>query len=159
MGGVLVAEERTEQEIKVRQVTDYQASWTEEERGGPGRFTFQLILDNGAEEYVLQPTAGDAKVIRKLLDKSKPLFFDLERKILISSNFPLGKIIQVRFPTSGHVNTAKRNGRCSGGGRAYGAGDQDPTGHGLPGLVDRGGTRRARKFYFPVDPRQRGRGV
>ena len=85
-----MAEERTEQEIKVRQVTDYQASWTEEERGGPGRFTFQLILDNGAEEYVLQPTAGDAKGIRKLLDKSKPLFFDLERKILISSNFPLG---------------------------------------------------------------------
>ena len=85
-----MAEERTEQEIKVRQVTDYQVSWTEEERGGPGRFTFQLILDNGAEEYVLQPTAGDAKVIRKLLDKSKPLFFDLERKILISTNFPLG---------------------------------------------------------------------
>ena len=85
-----MAEERTEQEIKVRQVTDYQASWTEEERGGPGRFTFQLILDNGAEEYVLQPTAGDAKVIRKLLDKSTPLFFDLERKILISSNIPLG---------------------------------------------------------------------
>ena len=61
------AEERTEQAIKVRQVTDYQASWTEEERGGPGSFTFQLILDNGAEEYVIRPTVGDAKVIRKFL--------------------------------------------------------------------------------------------
>ena len=84
------AEERTEQEIKVRQVTDYQASWTEEERGGPGSFTFQLILDNGAEEYVIRPTVGDAKVIRKLLNKSKALTFDLERKVLIFSNIPLG---------------------------------------------------------------------
>jgi hypothetical protein len=84
------AEERTEQAIKVRQVTDYQASWTEEERGGPGSFTFQLILDNGAEEYVIRPTVGDAKVIRKLLNRSKALTFDLERKVLIFSNIPLG---------------------------------------------------------------------
>jgi hypothetical protein len=85
------AEERTEQAIKVRQVTDYQASWTEEERGAPGSFTFQLILDNGAEEYVLQPTVGDAKVIRKLLDRSKLLTFDLERKVLIFDNIPLAE--------------------------------------------------------------------
>jgi hypothetical protein len=83
------AEERTEQAITVRQVTDYQASWTEEERGRPGSFTFQLILDNGAEEYVIHPTVGDAKVIRKLLNGSKTLFFDVERKVLISSNVPL----------------------------------------------------------------------
>jgi hypothetical protein len=85
------AEERTEQEIKVRQVTDYQPSWTEDERGGPGRFTFQLILDNGAEEYVIRPTVGDSKVIRKLLNKSKVLTFDLERKVLIFSNIPLAE--------------------------------------------------------------------
>ena len=84
------AEERTEQQILVRQVTDYQASWTEEERGGPGSFTFQLILDNGAEEYVIRPTVGDAKVIRKLLDRSNVHTFDLERKVLIFSNIPLG---------------------------------------------------------------------
>ncbi len=78
------AEQRTEQAIKVRQVTDYQASWTEEERGAPGSFTFQLILDNGAEEYVLRPTVNDAKVIRKLLDKSDTLAFDLEREVLIA---------------------------------------------------------------------------
>ncbi len=84
------AERRTEQAIKVRQVTDYQASWTEEERGGPGAFTFQLILDNGAEEYVLRPTAGDAKVLRKLLDRSSYLAFDLERGVLIASDLPVG---------------------------------------------------------------------
>jgi hypothetical protein len=85
------AEQQTRQAIKVRQVTDYQASWTEEERGAPGSFTFQLILDNGAEEYVLQPTVNDAKVIRKLLDKSKYLAFDLERKVLIANDLPLGE--------------------------------------------------------------------
>jgi hypothetical protein len=84
------AEERTEQAIQVRQVTDYQASWTEEEPWGDGSFTFQLILDDGAELYVLQPTVGDAKVIRKLLEKSEALTFDLGRRTLICSNIRLG---------------------------------------------------------------------
>jgi hypothetical protein len=94
------AEQRTRQTIKVRQVTDYQASWTEIERetsrteegalGTPGAFTVQLILDNGAEEYVLQPDVDDMKVIRKLLDRSGTLAFDLERKVLLARDLPLG---------------------------------------------------------------------
>jgi hypothetical protein len=84
------AEQRTEQQIKVRQVTNYQASWTEEGREGPGSFTFQLILDNGAEEYVIRPTVSDSKVIRKLLAKSGSVVFDLERKVLIANDLPVG---------------------------------------------------------------------
>lgn len=80
------AERRTESAIKVRQVTDYQASWTEGERGAPGAFTFQLILDSGAEEYVLRPTADDADVLTNLLERKKAVYFDLERKILIFNN-------------------------------------------------------------------------
>jgi hypothetical protein len=83
-------EQQTESAIKVRQVTDYQASWTERERGAPGAFTFQLILDNGAEEYVIRPTAGDAKVIQKLLAKSEALVFDLSRRVLIARDLPTG---------------------------------------------------------------------
>jgi hypothetical protein len=83
-------ERRTEAAIKVRQVTDYQASWTERERGAPGAFTFQLILDNGAEEYVIRPIAEDAKVILKLLKKSDTVYFDIERRVLIPNNIPLG---------------------------------------------------------------------
>ena len=83
-------QQQTREAIKVRQVTDYQASWTERERGAPGAFTFQLILDNGAEEYVIRPTVGDAKVIRKLLDKSDALVFDLERRVLIARDLPAG---------------------------------------------------------------------
>jgi hypothetical protein len=77
------AEERTEQQITVRQVTDYQASWTEEERGEPGSFTFQLILDNGAEEYVIRPTNEDADVLTDLLEQTGTVFFDMERGVLI----------------------------------------------------------------------------
>ena len=84
------AEQRTEQQIKVRQVTNYQASWTEEGREGPGSFTFQLILDNGAEEYVICPTVNDSKVIRKMLNKGVSVVFDLERKVLIANNLPIG---------------------------------------------------------------------
>ena len=47
------ASQRLERGYKVRQVTNIQASWTEQERGKPGRFTIQLILDNGVEEYIL----------------------------------------------------------------------------------------------------------
>ena len=85
-----MAEERTEQEIKVRQVTDYQASWTEEERGEPGRFTFQLILDNGAEEYVLQPTDEDSDVLTDLFEQTGTIYFDMERKVLIFGNISTG---------------------------------------------------------------------
>ena len=84
------AEQRTQSAIKVRQVTDYQASWTEEERGDSGSFTVQLILDDGAEEYVLQPNVKDMKVIQDLLNSAGSVFFDLERKVLIPNDLPTG---------------------------------------------------------------------
>ncbi len=77
------AEQRTEQAIKVRQVTQVHSNWNEEERGGPGKFSFQLILDNGAEEYVLRPTAEDADVLTDMLEQTGTLYFDTERKVLI----------------------------------------------------------------------------
>jgi hypothetical protein len=78
--------ERAERQIRVRQVTHVQASWTEEERGGPGAFTLQLILDNGAQEYVLRPSAADADVLVTLLTRSANAMFDLERKVLMFGN-------------------------------------------------------------------------
>jgi len=85
-----VAEQHTEQTIRVRQVTDVQVSWTERGRGDHGAFTVQLILDNGAEEYVLQPDAQDTKVMVELFERAKSVYFDLDRKVLIPSNIPLG---------------------------------------------------------------------
>lgn len=83
-------EQQTESAIKVRQVTDYQASWTEKERGAAGAFTIQLILDKGAEEYVIRPTAEDSKVILKLLESSTSVFFDLERRVLVFGDVSAG---------------------------------------------------------------------
>jgi hypothetical protein len=83
-------EQHTEQTIRVRQVTDVQASWTERERGAPGAFTVQLILDNGAEEYVLRPTAEDSDVLMDLFKKSKAIYFDVGRQVLIFGNISLG---------------------------------------------------------------------
>ena len=41
-------EQGLERRYTVRQVTNIQASWTEQGRGEEGKFTLQLILDNGA---------------------------------------------------------------------------------------------------------------
>ena len=78
-----------QRQIQVRQVTHVQASWTEEERGGPGAFTLQLILDHGADEYVLRPSGEDADVLVKLLARSKSATFDLERKVLIFASLAI----------------------------------------------------------------------
>ena len=78
-----------ERQIQVRQVTHVQASWTEQERGEPGAFTVQLVLDHGADEYVLRPSAEDTDVLVKLLARSKSATFDLERKVLIFANLTI----------------------------------------------------------------------
>lgn len=86
-----MAEQNVERNVEVRRVTNVQASWTEgPERGAPGSFTIQLILSNGAEEYVLVPTAEDAKVQLELLGKAEVTYFDLGRKVLIPSSLKLG---------------------------------------------------------------------
>ncbi len=85
-----MSEQRTEDQIRVRQVTNVQYSWTEEGRGEHGAFTVQLILDDGAEEYVLQPTANDAKVQLELFLTADAVYFDLDRRVLIPSNVALG---------------------------------------------------------------------
>ncbi|HET6688353.1 MAG TPA: hypothetical protein VFG82_03225 [Rubrobacter sp.] len=85
-----MAEQHTEQLIRVRQVSDAQVSWSEHDRGEPGAFTIQLILDNGAEEYVLRPTADDTRVHIELFKQAGTVFFDLDRKVLIFGNLPLG---------------------------------------------------------------------
>ena len=84
------AEQQTEQQIKVRQVTDVHANWNEEERGTPGKFSFQLILDNGAEEYAIRPPAEDADALMDLFAMSETMYFDLERQVLIFNNISLG---------------------------------------------------------------------
>ena len=77
----------TERQIKVRQVTHFQPTWTEHAPGDAGTFTIQLILDHGAEEYVLRPSADDAEVLVGLLaNAEKDIYFDTDRKVLMFGN-------------------------------------------------------------------------
>jgi hypothetical protein len=85
-----VAEQNTEQSIMVRQVTDLHANWSEQERGGPGKFSYQLILDNGAEEYAIRPEAEDADVLIELFKLTDKIYFDMGRQVLIFGNIPVG---------------------------------------------------------------------
>ena len=76
-------EQQTEQAIKVRQVTDIHGNWSAQERGESGKFSYQLILDEGAAEYVLRVTADDAKVLRDWFHDADTVYFDMEREVLI----------------------------------------------------------------------------
>jgi hypothetical protein len=85
-----VSEANTEQNIMVRQVTDLHANWSEQERGESGKFSFQLILDNGAEEYAIRPDAEDADVLVELFGMTDKIYFDMTRQVLIFGSIPLG---------------------------------------------------------------------
>jgi hypothetical protein len=73
----------SEKQIKVRKVTAWQPSWTESAAGKPGVYSIQLILDQGAEEYVLTPTEDDADNLFDWLSASSEVYFDMDRKVLI----------------------------------------------------------------------------
>ena len=83
-------ERNVEAQITVRQVTNVHANWSEQERGEPGKFSFQLILDNGAEEYAIRPPAEDSDVLIDLFKKSDTIYFDMGRQVLIFGNISLG---------------------------------------------------------------------
>jgi len=76
-------EERTEEAIKVRQVTEVHGNYNEFERGQPGEFSLQLILDDGADEYVLRPPADDVRTLRRMYENAESLYFNAEEGVLI----------------------------------------------------------------------------
>src|SRR3712207_9476523 len=90
-------EQRTESAIKVRQVTEVHSNWNEDQRGEEGKFSFQLILDNGAEEYVIRPTNEDADVLVDLFEQTDTVYFDMERRVLRSEERRVGKECRSRW--------------------------------------------------------------
>jgi hypothetical protein len=89
-GGFTMDEPQTERRIKVREVTNIQASWTERERGEEGLFTLQLVLDNGADEYLLELDSDDVEPMMRLFKASDHATFDLERKVLMFGTLDVG---------------------------------------------------------------------
>lgn len=78
-----MAEQNTESTIKVRQVTDVHSNWSNQGPLTNGKFSYQLILDNGAQEALIMPTADDAKVLRDLIHDAEALYWDTEKEVLI----------------------------------------------------------------------------
>lgn len=78
-----MAEQRTEGAIKVRQVTDVHANWSNQGDLQNGKFSYQLILDNGAQEALIMPTPDDGKLLRDLIHDADTLYWDTEKEILI----------------------------------------------------------------------------
>jgi hypothetical protein len=78
-----MAEQQTEQAIMVRQVTDVHSNWSHQGMLEAGKFSFQLILDNGAEEVLVMPTAEDGKLLRDLIHDAETLYWDTQNEVLI----------------------------------------------------------------------------
>ncbi len=73
----------TDDSIKVRQLSQYQFTWVAGEAGQPGTWTLQLVLDEGAWEEVLTLDADDADNLQDVLQESKVVFYDIERRTMI----------------------------------------------------------------------------
>ena len=78
-----MAEQNTEQTIQVRQVTDIHSNWNYEGELQDGKFSYQLILDDGAEEAIVLPTANDAKVLRDFIRDADTIYWDTQNQVLI----------------------------------------------------------------------------
>ncbi len=78
-----MSEQNTEQAIRVRQVTDVHANWSSQGELENGKFSYQLILNNGAQEVLVMPTADDAKVLRDLIHDADTIYWDLDKEVMI----------------------------------------------------------------------------
>ena len=78
-----MSEQNTEQSIRVRQITDVHSNWSYQGDLQNGKFSYQLILDNGVQEALVMPTADDAKVLRDLIHDAEALYWDLEKQVII----------------------------------------------------------------------------
>jgi len=73
----------TDDSIKVRQLSQYQFTWVAGEAGQSGTWTLQLVLDEGAWEEVLTLDQDDADNLQDVLQQSKVVFYDIERRTMI----------------------------------------------------------------------------
>ena len=78
-----MSEQNTEQTIRVRQVTNVHSNWSSQGPLENGKFSYQLILDNGAEEALIMPTAEDGKLLRDLIHDADTIYWDLDKEVLI----------------------------------------------------------------------------
>ncbi len=80
-----MAEQNTEQQIQVRQVTDVHSNWSNQGEAEDGKFSYQLILDDGAEEAIIMPSAEAADALGDLIQDAETVYWDKQNEVLIFS--------------------------------------------------------------------------
>jgi hypothetical protein len=69
--------------VAVRQVTDLHANWSEQGDGESGKFSLQLILDDGAAEAVIRPSAEATKTLVAQFVAGQSFYWDTQREVLL----------------------------------------------------------------------------
>jgi len=69
--------------IRLRRVTDVHADFDAGGPGEDGRFFFLFILDNGAEEFVLEPSVSAGRLLLSMIEDAETLFVDTERQRIV----------------------------------------------------------------------------
>jgi hypothetical protein len=62
---------------------DHHGDWNKQRDLEHGKFSYQLILDDGAEEILIMPTADDAKVLGGFVDDADAFYGDTKHEVLI----------------------------------------------------------------------------
>jgi hypothetical protein len=79
-------ERQTEKTIKGRyEVTDIHSDWTSRGAEEEGKFTFTLILDNGAAEVQIVTTATDALAMRHFILDADSVYWDTDNELVTFS--------------------------------------------------------------------------
>lgn len=76
--------------IKTRKVTHWQPNFSLSGAGEAGTYIFQLVLDNGASEVVINLTEGDADNLFDWLSASSEVYYDLEREVILFGSRSVG---------------------------------------------------------------------
>jgi len=73
----------TDDSVKVRQLSHYQFSFRAGDAEQKGTWTLQLVLDEGAWEEIITLTADDADNLQDLLEDTKTVFYDIDRRLFM----------------------------------------------------------------------------
>jgi hypothetical protein len=73
----------TDDSVKVRQLSHYQFSFRARDAEQNGTWTLQLVLDEGAWEEIITLSADDADNLQDLLEDTKTVFYDIDRRLFM----------------------------------------------------------------------------
>jgi hypothetical protein len=66
-------------------VTNVHSNWSNQGEAEDGKFSYQLILDDGAEEAIIMPSAEAAEALRDLIQDAETVYWDKQNEVLIFS--------------------------------------------------------------------------